>query len=46
MCNGGVGHLTGCLTATSLRVRMAAKRRADLEEDKNSCRTVDRIGKG
>jgi hypothetical protein len=24
---------------------MAANRRADLEEDKNSCRTVDRIGK-
>lgn len=40
MCSGSVGHLTGCLTATSLSVRMAAKRRADLEEDKNSCRTV------
>jgi hypothetical protein len=43
MCS--VADLTGCLTATSLSVRMAAKRRADLDEDKNSCRTVGFIGK-
>ena len=39
-CGVEVAHLTGCLTATSLRVRMAAKRSADFEEDKNSCSTV------
>ena len=33
-------YLTGCLTATSLNVRIAAKRRAGLEEDRNSCSTV------
>ena len=39
-CGVELAHLTGCLTATSLRVRMAAKRSADFEEDKNSCSTV------
>ena len=32
--------LIGCLTATSLKVRMAANRRAGFGDDRNNCKTV------